>query len=241
MNFAYCVAVLENILVENVIVECSDSELCGLVFQHFSKVNIKNSSYSRNKNSSIWVLDDSYLVMENCTIADNDVFYGVIGGWGSVVQITSCIFDNNTGYQSGSVSLIEHSTVLISECTFVGNHGQNGVTVANESTLEISNSTFTNNTAVLSGGAVYAVLYSRLDISKSLFDGNTASFGGAVFIGDNSSIVCTSSNFINNRATTVCGAAIGVYKSNATLSNLVITQNHGIGVLCLYNADFANI
>ena len=120
--------------------------------------------------------------------------------------------------------------VIVRSCTFTNNQGRGfggGVSVSWDSSLVINNSTFTNNMANAAGGGVFVSYYSKLDISRSLFDGNVANLdGGAVFVAENCSVICTSSNFFNNQAT-IRGGAISVVASNATLSNLVLEQNHG--------------
>ena len=185
--------------------------------------------------------------MQNCEILDNDVFYGVIYGAFSVIHITDSTFEHNIGSQGGVVWALVLSTVIVKRCTFTNNKGiglGGAVNVAEGSILVITNSVFTNNTAWIAGGGVYVGRYSRLDISKSLFDGNTAYFAGGgegVLVRENSSVICTSSTFINNRERTMLGDAIVVYSSNTTLSNLIITQNHGACALFFYQGDFLNI
>ena len=234
-------AVLERILIQNF--DCPMfpfMELCGVVVHLFSKVQINNSIFKGNKNSSISVTDGSHLLMKNCTVIDNDVLAGVICGWTSTVNITNCTFKSNTG----SMSMIQNSTITVNHSTFIDNHSWDsagGVCVQTKSTLIISNCIFTNNSADKMGGAVTVMLDSKLTIIKSTFNGNTApEIGGAIFIDGNCSFVCTNSSFNDNRAT-LRGSAIAIQTSNATLSNLMLNQNHGEGVLYIYEAYFADV
>ena len=94
-DFTYSTAVLDTIFIQNLNFDCSDVEFCGLVISHFSQVIIKNSFYERNINASISVVNDSSLVMKNCTILHNDVFKGVIVGRMGVIHITNSVFENN--------------------------------------------------------------------------------------------------------------------------------------------------
>ena len=244
LNFTYSTAVLDKILIKELNFDCSDREICGLFFDE-SKVLIKNTFYERNINASIWVINHSRLEMKNCTILDNDVLNGVIYGGISLLYITDSTFENNTMYNGGAVYINMYSVVLVDSCTFTNNLGLGvggGVTVIGNSTLVIRNSVFTNNTAWMAGGGVYVSRYTRLDVSRSIFDGNTAYFdGGGILAGENSSVIFTSSIFINNRPTTMTGSAISIYSSNATLSNLMITQNGGSCAFFFHMGYFVNI
>ena len=237
--------ILENIFIQNVKFDFLEFEYYGLVFDHFSKVIIKNLSYERNINASILVANGSSLVMEDATVLDNDIFNGVVFGGASDVYITNSTFDNNIGLKGGVVCITVSSLVIVRDCTFTNNQGLGtggGITIIDKSTLVISNSTFTNNMAGMAGGGVFVSENSRLDISGSIFDGNTAFLsGGGVYVGLNSSFICTSSNFFNNRITASTGGAIRVHLSNATLSNLAVTQNYGRGAVAFVLGQFANV
>ena len=231
-------ATLENIFIHSVNLKCTAIQLCGFVVDYSSTAQIQNLIYEKNKRSPILVQRGSNLLMENCTILDNDVRSGVIyGASDSVVDITNCRIENNTAHaELGIVYVRWDSAVMVSGSTFSGNHGS-GVVVEVSSTLDISNSTFTNNRAT-AGGSVSVRLDSNLTISLSIFDGNTASMlGGAIFIDESNSAFCTSSSFIGNRAG-INGGAIAVQRSNVTLSHLIIDLNlsHGVGaVSAVYN------
>ena len=245
MDFHYSTAILENIMIQNVQFDYLEFEYYGLIFDLFSKVIIRNLFYERNVNTSVLVANGSSLMIENCTFSDNNVFNGVIFGGGSMdVNITNSTFENNIRSKGGSVCMTVSAFVFVNGCTFTGNQGLGlggGVMIREDSTLVISNSIFIKNTAGIAGGGVYVYEYSRLDISKSTFDGNTARFrGGAVCIGENSSAICSSSSFVNNKVTKY-GGAIAILSSSATLSNMVITENQGLGAVSFSNSHVANI
>ena len=243
MSITNSSAVLDNVSIQNVNFNCSSDEMCGLVVDLFSEVLIKNSFYGKNKNVSISVHNRSNLVMKNCDLLDNDVYDGVIFGLRSVLYIINCIIRNNTGSKSGTICLIEHSAIIVNNSTFINNLGQNsggGVGVAYSSALMIDNSTFIDNLG-FAGGAISAHGNSRLNISKSVFDGNSATAGGAIFAEANCTVICVSSNFSNNLASSN-GAAIAVQTSNATVSHLIITENHATtGVLSFVGSYFIDI
>ena len=247
IEFTNSSAILENILIENVNFDCPmnlDLEFCGVVVNFFSKIQISHSVFKKNKNVSISVRDYSDLLMENCTVLDNDVYIGVVTGWTSVVNILNSTFENNTRSKSGTIFMIELSTVTVNFSTFIHNHALSsggGVSIAYGSTLVLSKSTFTNNTVDTMGGAVSVVQDSKLNILQSTFNGNTApQLGGAIFVTNNSSLVCIGSNFSENIAK-IAGSAIAVQTSNATMLNLMINQNHGEAALSFYSSYFANI
>ena len=134
------------------------------------------------------------------------------------------------------------SAVTVNNSKFIDNQGQNlgsGVVVAYDSTLMITNSTFTNNKAYV-GGGVFARKNSVLTISTSIFDGNSAFIGGPIFVDSDCFVICENSTFSNNLATQN-GGAITVQKSNATMSNLTVTQNHGRGALYFIMSHFIDI
>ena len=219
-------------------------ELCGVVVNLFSKVQISYSIFKGNKKLSISVHGGSHLLMKNCTVTENDVFTSVICGWTSTVSIINCTFESNTGSLSGTINMAQNSTLTVNNSMFIDNHSwglAGGVGIVNKSTLIISNSTYTNNAADTIGGAVTVLVDSKLTIIKSTFNGNTApEIGGAILIAYNCSFVCTNSSFRDNRAKD-SGSAIAIQSSNATLSNLIINKNHGGSVLDFYKAYFADI
>ena len=230
-------ATLENISMHSVNLRCIGNQLCGFVVDYSSTAKIQNLIYEKNKRSPINVRRGSNLLMENCTLLDNDANSGVIfGAVNSVLNIINCRIENNIAHaELGIVYLEWDSTVTVSSSTFSGNHAS-GVVVALRSTLDITNSTFTNDRAT-AGGGVNVQLDSNLTISLSIFDGNTASvLGGAIFIDESNSTSCTRSIFISNRAG-INGGAIAVQRSNATLSHLIIDRNlNGMGALSVtYN------
>ena len=251
-DFTYSKVVLDTIFIKNLSFDCSDEvignfsdvELCGLVINHFSQVIIKNSFYEKNINVSIPVVNDSSLVIENCTFLHNDIFRGVIFGWMSVIHITNSVFENNIRSEWGTISMQMYSVVIVRSSTFNNNQVLRyggGVSVTLNSTLVISNSIFTNNRA-LGGGAIFVSDNSTLDISGSLFFGNYAYlYGGAVLVADNCSVICRSSTFFNNGGPpSVQGSAMCLISSNITLSRLIITQNHGHCALSFYGNPYTN-
>ena len=75
MDITNSSVILDNISVHGVNINCPKSLVCGLVFDLMSRVLMKNSFYGKNINSSISVMNGSTLVIENCTITDNDVIF----------------------------------------------------------------------------------------------------------------------------------------------------------------------
>ena len=235
MDIKLSFALLENISIHSVNIECTAYQFCGFVILTHSRVTIKHLSYEKNK-SPLMVQEASHLLIENCTLLDsggrNSVIYGAVG---AIIDIMNCRIENNTAPEHVGIVFAEHmSHVRITGSTFTGNQGS-GVAVTTSSILEVSNSTFKNNSAP-AGGGIIARVHSTLTIYGSIFDSNTASkAGGSIFIDESkedSFAICKSSTFINNRAEN-SGGAIAVRRSNVTMSNLIINQNHGGGALSL--------
>ena len=108
--------------------------------------------------------------------------------------------------------------------------------------IVIANSNFTANSATLNGGAIY--LGSAATVSDSNFVANVADKGGAIYIGS-VNVKIRDSNFTYNNGT--MGSAIfHASKSQATLYNLFVAENHvfgedtlGYGDICIDDAIFS--
>jgi len=89
-------------------------------------------------------------------------------GAGILLQISSCVFDNNTGDEALGVG--------------------GALVIQNSAVLNVTDSSFVGNFALLAGGAIFASSNASLWIDSSLFEGNfapslsTTSIGGAVFV-----------------------------------------------------------
>ena len=298
MNFTNSSAILYNVLIKGASFICEE-EMCGMIANQFSKVEIKNSIYQNNKNASIFVFNGSMLMMENCIVSDNEVNSGIIYGVKSIVSIAKCLFQHNTGLLAGTIYAREYSVLTvknsiftqnrgtgnasviaintygnvsilntnitsnnvitnvrlqnqpvygtvvcrhfcflhIDNCIFIDNNGSSVLTSQN-SDLVIINSRFKNNTAHV-GGGVFGIRNSKGNISHSIFEGNIAVKAVAIYIGDCSFLICAKSNFSKNLATGLNTIEVN-NQSNATLSHLIVNQNHGVGT-SFYGSTFINI
>ena len=133
------------------------------------------------------------------------------------IDITHCLFHNNTAYNGKGGAISTLSNVL-----------------ANSLALHVRNSTFTENSAWM-GGAIsaYGVGYSNqvftsgtLGIEHSHFEANSATSGGVVFASQYNVALDTNNVFVLNSAITSGGVA---FVSNSLISfsgSNVIERNH---------------
>ena len=140
----------------------------------------------------------------NCIFINNSAgaFGGAIStGLGAIdisVNISSCIFENNTAPMGGAIQ-VKGNNVKIVNSTFNGNNASEtdgGALFIMGNEALIINSTFNRNFAENIGAGVL-INGSYVSILNSSFNGNIADFGAAVYVvGTNASIF--SSNFTNH-------------------------------------------
>ena len=118
----------------------------------------------------------STLNMQNCTVKDCYISNG--GGGASVykVNLTNCIFtDNTAGFGGG----MDASTATLTNCTFDGNMARDDGGGLQAIAATLTNCTFNGNSAD-AGGGVWA--NSTANLTNCTVTGNTASYGGGVYV-----------------------------------------------------------
>ena len=229
MEFANSSAILYNILIEGVNFICEDDERCGLVVHHFSRVQAKNLLFQKNKNASISVLSKSMLKMENCTVLDNEANNSVIYGVESIVAITDCIFENNTGFLAGTIFATNYSVLTVNNSSFVHNRGTGNASVIaiyHYGNVSIQNTSYTSNSVIIPVsclplfGTVACTYFCFLHIGNCTFHNNQ---GSSVYIKQNSILVIINSKFENNTSS----AGGGVSGINNTRLNISHSIFHG--------------
>lgn len=129
------------------------------------------------------------MTIKNCTISDNDYFYG--GGI----------------YCSNAELLLENSII----CNNTASDG-GGIYITNESNATIKNCEFLNNSADQDGGSLYCEEFDSLNIINSSFIGNTSGgHGGGLYITEGRSLLMESCVINNNIAQQEAGGGIIVY------------------------------
>ncbi len=132
------------------------------------------------------------------------------------VNITHCVFTDNSASRGGAVSGAD----IITNSIFTNNSAsENGGAVYSSSSSDfsssITNSTFTNNSASENGGAVYSSSYSdSSSITNSTFTNNSAS-DSTIYGRRNCTIV--NSTIANNSG--------GGFKGSGTILNSIFAQN----------------
>jgi predicted outer membrane repeat protein len=92
----------------------------------------------------------------------------------------------------------------------------------------IKHCAFRNNGASGNGGAIYAGTSSDLKIDSCTFSDNRSWGGSGVFVASSKPVIsnCT---FLNNKTSQRCsGGAISLYRSDASIENCTISNNHGM-------------
>ncbi len=154
-------------------------------------------------------------------------FGGAIYCNGSSVNITNCIFENNSnenGY-GGAVSYHTGSNGMISNCEFISNtttHAGGGLSCQNSSP-SIENCKFLYNQADYGGGVHLGV--SNSNLSGCLIAHNHANdYGGGLGIAGNNPNIsnCT---IANNSATNYGGGVYCINSTTPTFSNCIIASN----------------
>ena len=160
----------------------------------------------------------------NCIFINNSA--GVYGGAISTgligndisVNISSCIFENNTAPMGGAIQ-VKGNNVKVVNSTFNGNNASEtdggALFIMGDYALVI-NSTFNDNFAKGFGAGVM-INGSDVSILNSSFNANIASYGGAIYVvGSNANLF--SSNFTNhsviNGSVYINGNSTYVYDSN---------------------------
>ena len=103
---------------------------------------------------------------------------GAVTITGGTVNLTGCIFLNNTSQSGGHLYVMNDSQVTITGCTFEGGNGVKGgaINQSNGSSyIEVNSSKVYGNTASESGGGIYG--QGRMVIQDSKVFGNTAPVG----------------------------------------------------------------
>ena len=179
----------------------------GRVFTFFSLRNLTMEGMTFI-NCGIELLSVEYSYITNCTI-QNSPNGGILSEVSKNTYTTSCVFENNNGYDSVLRFYGSTGNVIITNCTFLNNYFIDGGAVElyePTSDILIANCAFHNN----SGGIV------------------------VMFLGSTGNVIITNCTFQNNSAI-YCGGAVCLGRSTGNVSitsctfqdNIVI--NYGVG------------
>ncbi|MFL5331247.1 MAG: choice-of-anchor Q domain-containing protein [Gemmataceae bacterium] len=236
--------------------------LGGAVFYFESDctINLTASSFANNSASfGSCVMDIGAgacsVTVDSCTFSANVGSRGCLTGGainfvsgpnsaGTIFDVRSSTFINNSAASGAAVSMAKAGTLLIDKCQFTTNTiaGVGGVIRGpseGPSTLSITRSIFTGNTSGGAGGAMYlgTPTGSTNTISNCTFSGNTAgSAGGAIQISGTASYTFNNCTFTGNTATGIGAFANGgalfiTGQSKVTINNCTLTANVAAGSL----------
>ena len=161
------------------------------------KLNVKNTTFTGNKNSAVVTEKNAYTTIENCVFQNNKE--SAVYNKDSDVTLKNSHFENNcsdsdNGSKKNGGAVYSHGTLTVDNCTFVNNSADKGGAIFADNDATVSNSTFTGNSAEGKGGAIMfdyrgRSLCESLTLTGSKFTDNTAgSNGGAIF--------CDSMNYL---------------------------------------------
>ncbi len=157
------------------------------------------------------ILQGSQISMSRSSFTSNT--QSIAGGIyvdSSTLQLDSCVFQNNFGYQGGAIALTGPSSLLIANTSqFTNNTGQQGGALSvTAGALVLENTLFSSNNCT-SGGAIYLNGAIVAAISDSAFSSNVAtSNGGAIFSNNAGLLEVTGTSFKDNKGQT--GGAVRI-------------------------------
>ncbi|MDY0000920.1 MAG: right-handed parallel beta-helix repeat-containing protein [Polyangia bacterium] len=140
---------------------------------------------SANVGGAIWADDGSVLILDSCTMVDNNVMNGSGGAVAldhpaAGTLLENCILDSNMGDYGGALHIYGGEGVTLDTCTFSSNsasmalYGGGSIRADSVTDLLITGCTLTGNTAPVGGGVtLYHCTGSLLE--NTSFDGNHAS------------------------------------------------------------------
>ncbi len=172
-------------------------------------MNIKNTTFTKNKNSAVVTEKNANTTIDNCIFKDNSE--SAVYNKESKVNLKNSYFENNRsdsgeGNSKNGGAVYNHSSLSVDNCNFVNNKAGNGGAIYSDYDFNISSSTFTGNTAKNNGGAIMfdyrgSGFCESLNLSGSKFTGNTAgSSGGGLFVDSMNYLTMKNVEIKNNTA-----------------------------------------
>lgn len=153
---------------------------------------------------------------------------------GGSVNVSNCLFSNNSAAGGGGISASGRLTVI--DSTFTGNSARDsGGGILNSGSLTVSNSTFSNNFATSYGGGGVRN-YGTLTATASTFTNNSAYNGGGI---DNSGTIALNNSTVSGNTTT-SGAGGGILNNpngRVTVNNSIVAENSAPSGGGIYSYD----
>ena len=195
---------LAPISIKNSVFEDNNALAAAAIYTNINTTSISNTNFTSNRAKSY----GGAIVSEN----------------GVLLNLTNCIFVNDTARDSAGAIYNKNTTVEIKNSNFTNCTAVFGAAICDlDSESSIFNSNFDSNTAV-KGGAIYKV-YNDIIIFESNFNDNEAYDGGAIYFDDIYTANITDSVFDSNSASQgsdiyYVGDDDGIFLSNVTTNNV---------------------
>lgn len=151
--------------------------------------------------------------------------------------VSNTTFDDNSvaaneGVAKGAAIYAEGTILTIVDSTFINNYAigyttpygaWGGAVHAADGTVDVSDSEFAYNSSTGSGGAIGVDLAGHASVRDTVFEGNYATYGGAIAMGDQTSLNSRGGRFEGNWAT--LGGAIRLYGAYADIVEATFFAN----------------
>lgn len=205
-------------------VTIKDSADAGIRVNNLT-LNVKNTTFTGNKNSAVVTEKNADTTIENCIFRDNKE--SAVYNKDSKVTLKNSLFEDNcsdsdNGSKKNGGAVYSHYTLKVDNCNFVNNSANKGGAIFADYDATVTNSIFTGNSAAANGGAImfdYRGWGSceTLTLNESKFTGNTAgSDGGAIFCDSMNYLTMSDVEIRNNTAGSNGG---GLYCQKGTSSS----------------------
>ena len=199
----------------------------GLFDLHSMTLTLKNINIvNTNPNSAAISLYNSKIILDNCTLSDNNPSKGgaLIYSSSSVIQLNNTKINNNEITGSNGLIYASNGQLIITNSIIENNlMTNNALIVSNNNINTFTNSQFINNTAPKLGSVLYAK-NSQLDSTGTTYTNNKATTGGALYLQETMTQI-TDSKFNNNYASQLGGAITQAGNNTLTISGSTFTNN----------------
>ena len=221
--------------IESSVLESNSATYGGVLYEIYSNVTIKHSTFYNNTSSrNGGVMAGSLAESSSNVTISNSAFLGNRAGTngGVVLASNSRLTISNTNFslnsaatsggvlfgQLGSKITIEHSIVT-------HNSAHTGNFYISQSIIKINASTFESNNADFCGGFLY-LIHSNLEAFNSNFTDNSAfQDSGGVFFAYRASVILHSCTCSHNQASTYAGVMDAVENSTISINDSTFTNN----------------
>ena len=211
---------IHNVIISNCLFRNNDAQSELIVISNPLNVEISGCEFYQNQGQAYLIRIYSsipfYLELDNCSIYDNDiytVFQFESSNSESMINITNCVFSNNTSV--GSILIINIDRLYMSNVNLISNKNSGiGTSIMlitpahpnGEQHLNISNITFINNT-----GTALKLVDVTVNFNNITFYNNTGVYGGGMFLYHTRIYLTGPLRFERNKA--LIGGAIYIAKN----------------------------